>query len=121
MPPQQGQFYQPGNGQPYQNPMGYGPMQVPPPVQGAPSAKPKKNMAGLVVGILCAAAVVLVIVIGVLVSRSLLGGGGPQRQLAKGIANMAQEMAAYQSSVAEDIGLDAINQLKDRSEERRGG
>ncbi len=114
VPPQQGQFYQPGNGQPYQNPMGYGPMQVPPPVQGAPSAKPKKNMAGLVVGILCAAAVVLVIVIGVLVSRSLLGGGGPQRQLAKGIANMAQEMAAYQSSVAEDIGLDAINQLKDK-------
>ena len=114
VPPQQGQFYQPGNGQPYQNPMGYGPMQVPPPVQGAPSAKPKKNMSGLVVGILCAAAVVLVIVIGVLVSRSLLGGGGPQRQLAKGIANMAQEMAAYQSSVAEDIGLDAINQLKDK-------
>ncbi len=114
VPPQQGQFYQPGNGQPYQNPMGYGPMQVPPPVQGAPSAKPKKNMAGLVVGILCAAAVVLVIVIGVLVSRSLLGGGGPQRQLTKGIANMAQEMAAYQSSVAEDIGLDAINQLKDK-------
>lgn len=114
VPPQQGQFYQPGNGQPYQNPMGYGPMQVPPPVQGAPSAKPKKNMAGLVVGILCVAAVVLVIVIGVLVSRSLLGGGGPQRQLAKGIANMAQEMAAYQSSVAEDIGLDAINQLKDK-------
>jgi len=114
VPPQQGQFYQPGNGQPYQNPMGYGPMQVPPPIQGAPSAKPKKNMAGLVVGILCAAAVVLVIVIGVLVSRSLLGGGGPQRQLAKGIANMAQEMAAYQSSIAEDIGLDAINQLKDK-------
>lgn len=105
-------------GQPNQNsmgfgPMGFGPMQVPPPVQGAPAAKPKKNKAGLVVGILCAAAVVIVIAIGILVTKSLFGGGGPQKQLAKGIANMAKEMAAYQSSVAEDIGLDAINQLKD--------
>ncbi|MDE6939358.1 MAG: hypothetical protein K2P40_00205, partial [Lachnospiraceae bacterium] len=111
--PQPGQFGQPGYfGQPGQNAMGGGPMQVPPPVQGAPAGKPRKNKAGLVVGILCAAAVVIFIGIGVLVSKSLLVGG-PKRQLAKGIANMAKEMAVYQSSVAEDIGLVELNKLKD--------
>ena len=137
MPMQQGSFQQAGNGQPMnggqpnyngqpmnggqpnyygqpnQNTMGFGPMQVPPPVQGTPAPKPKKNAAGLIVGILCAAAVIIVIAIGVLVGKSLLGGGGPRQQLAKGIANMTREMAAYQSSIAEDIGLDAISELKD--------
>lgn len=111
--PQPGQFGQPGYyGQPGQGAMGGGPMQVSPPVQGAPAGKHGKNKAGLVVGILCAAAVVIFIGIGVLVSKSLLGGG-PKRQLAKGFANMAKEMAAYQSSVAEDIGLVELNKLKD--------
>ena len=143
IPMQQGQFYQPGNGQPNygsqpnyngqpgngsqpnyngqpnyggqpnQNPMGFGPVQVPPPVQGAPAAKPKKNKAGLIVGILCAAAVIIVIAIGVLAGKALLGGG-PRKQLAKGITNMTREMAAYQSSVAEDIGLEAIRKLRDK-------
>ncbi len=111
--PQPGQFGQPGYyGQPGQGAMGGGPMQVSPPVQGASAGKHGKNKAGLVVGILCAAAVVIFIGIGVLVSKSLLGGG-PKRQLAKGFANMAKEMAAYQSSVAEDIGLVELNKLKD--------
>ncbi len=90
-----------------------GPMQVPPPIQGAPPEKPKKKKgAGLVVGILCAAAVVIVIAIGALAVKSLLGGD-PKKQLAKGMANMAKEMAAYQSSVAGDIGLDELNRLKE--------
>lgn len=112
-PMPQGQFYQAGNGQPGQNPMGFGPMQVPPPVQGAPAARPKKNHAGLVVGILCAAAVVIVVAIGALAAKSFLGGGGPEKQLAKGFANMGREMAAYQSSVAKDIGLADLNRLKE--------
>lgn len=111
-PMPQGQFYQAGNGQPGQNPMGFGPMQVPPPVQGAPAAKPKKNHAGLIVGILCAAAVVIVVAIGALAAKSLLGGSDPKKQLAKGIANMTKEMAAYQGSVAGDIGLVELNKLK---------
>lgn len=93
-----------------QNP--YGPIQDPPPMQGAPEAKPKKNGAGVVVGILCAAAVVLVIAAGVLLARSLAGGNA-QQQLAKGIANMAKEMAAYQGAVAGDIGIAELNQLKE--------
>lgn len=111
--PQPGQFYQSGSGQPNQNPMGFGPIQVPPPVQGAPAARPKKRKTGLIVGILCAAAVVIVIVTGILVSRSLLGGGDPRKQLARGVANMTKEMAAYQSSVAEDIGLAELTKLKE--------
>ncbi|MDE5698253.1 MAG: hypothetical protein K2I96_12730 [Lachnospiraceae bacterium] len=110
---QPGQFYQSGNGQPDQNPMGFGPMQVSPPVQGAPEAKPKKSKTGPVVGILCAAAVVIVIVIGILAVRSFLGGGDPRKQLARGIANMTKEMAAYQSSIAGDIGLAELNKLKE--------
>jgi len=99
-------------GQPSANPMGFGPMQGALPVQGAPPAKPKKNKAGLVVGILCAAAVVIVIVMGVLITKSLFGND-PEKQLAKGIANMTEEMAAYRSSAAEDIGIVELNQLKD--------
>lgn len=111
---QPGYYGQPVNGgQPGQNQMGFGPMQVPPPVQGAPAGKPKKNAAGLVVGILCAAAVVIVIVIGALAAKALLGGNSPEKQLAKGIANMTKEMAAYQGSVAGDLGLDALYELAD--------
>ncbi len=125
VPMQSGQFYQPGNGQPNyygqplnggqpnQNLMEFGPVQVPPPVQGAPAVKTKKNNTGIVAGILCAAAVVIAIVIGALAVKSLFGNGGPRQQLAKGIANMTKEMAAYRSSVADDIGLDALNKLKD--------
>ncbi|MDE7030656.1 MAG: hypothetical protein K2P63_11940 [Lachnospiraceae bacterium] len=94
-----------------QNPMGFGPMQAVPPIQGAPAAKPKKNKTGLIVGVLCAAAVVIVIGAGVLLAKSLLGGS-PKKQLAKGFANMTREMAAYQSSVAQDVGLEEFNRLK---------
>lgn len=104
-PVQQGQCDQP-------NMMGFGPMQVPPSVQGAPASKPKKKKTGFLVGLLCAAAVLIVIGVGALAVKSLLGGSAEQ-QLAKGIANMALEMAAYQNSVAEDIGLDALDNLKD--------
>lgn len=105
VPPQ----VQPGNGQPGMNPMGFGPMQVPPPVQGAPAGKPRKNGAGIIVGILCAAAVVIVIAIGVLAVRSFLGGN-PQKQLAMGIQNMEKEMEAYQSKIAESIGWTKLNE-----------
>ncbi|MDE6621053.1 MAG: hypothetical protein K2K74_11315 [Lachnospiraceae bacterium] len=98
-----------------QNPMGFGPIQVPPPIQGVPEAKPKKKKTGLVAGVLCAAAVVIAIAAGGLFFKSLLGGGDPRAQLAKGMANMAQEMAAYQGAVAEDIDFTALNQLKDTS------
>lgn len=101
------------HGQPVQNPMGFGPMQVPPSVQGAPAAKPKKNFAGLIVGILCAAAVVIVIVVGALAAKVFLGGTSPEKQLAQGFAIMTEEMAAYQSPFAEEIGLDALNKLRD--------
>lgn len=118
--PQPGQFYSSMNSQPMgqnpynqpnQNPMGFGPMQIVPPIQGAPAAKPRKNKSGLIVGILCAAAVVIVIGVGALLAKSLLGRS-PQQQLARGFANMAKEMAAYQSSVAQDIGLVELNRLK---------
>ena len=92
------------------NPMGFGPIQVPPPIQGAPAVKPKKSKAGLIVGILCAAAVVIVVAIGVLLSKALLGGDA-KSQLAKGMANMTKEMAAYRSSIAEDIGLSELYKL----------
>lgn len=47
-------------------PMGFGPVQTPPPIQGAPTPKPEKKRTGLVAGLLCAAAVVIVIAVGVL-------------------------------------------------------
>lgn len=65
-------------------------------------------------GILCAAAVVIMIVIGALAAKALLGGDSPEKQLAKGFANMTREMAAYQSSVAEDIGLEALTERKEK-------
>ncbi len=123
-------FYQPENSQPMgqnpyiqpmdgnlmnQNPAGFGPIQVPPPILGVPESKPEKKKTGLVVGVLCAVAVLIVIAAGGLLFKSLLGGGDPRAQLAKGMANMAKEMAAYQSSVARDIDFAALNQLKDTS------
>lgn len=93
------------------NPMSFGPIQDPPPIQGAPVVKPKKSRTGLAVGILCAAAVVIVVAIGVLLSKALLGKDA-KSQLAKGMANMTKEMAAYRSSVAEDIGLSELYKLK---------
>ena len=93
-------------------PMGFGPVQTPPPIQGAPALKPQKRRNGLVAGILCVAAVLIVIVVGVMLSKILLGGGA-KAQLAKGFANMAKEMAAYQSSIAEDIGLTSIHKIKE--------
>ena len=92
-------------------PMGFGPVQTPPPIQGAPALKPQKRRNGLVAGILCVAAVLIVIVVGVMLSKILLGGGA-KAQLAKGFANMAKEMAAYQSSIAEDIGLTSLHKIK---------
>ena len=93
-------------------PMGFGPVQTPPPIQGAPALKPQKRRNGLVAGILCVAAVLIVIVVSVMLSKILLGGGA-KAQLAKGFANMAKEMAAYQSSIAEDIGLTSIHKIKE--------
>ncbi|MDE7478712.1 MAG: hypothetical protein K2M91_12340 [Lachnospiraceae bacterium] len=94
-----------------QNPMGYGPIQDAPLVQGAPVPRQKKNKSGFVVGMLCAAAVLIVIVVVALLTKSLFGGDAKQ-QLVKGLANMAKEMTAYQSSIAEDIGLVELNKLK---------
>lgn len=105
-PPQQGSYYQQGSGQPMNNPpMGFGPVQTPPPVQGAPVPRQKKRRTGLIAGVLCAAAVAIFIVVGVLLSKALFGGGGAKAQLAKGFANMAMETAAYRSAVAEDLSL----------------
>ncbi len=87
-------------------------MQTPPPVQGAPVPKQKKRRTGLIAGVLCAAAVAIFIVVGVLLSKALFGGGGAKAQLAKGFANMAMETAAYRSAVAEDLGLSALNKMK---------
>lgn len=120
VPPQPGFYGQPVNGndmnfnsQPANgNLMGGGPMQISPPIQGAPAEKQKKNHANLIVGILCAAAVVIFVAIGVLVTKSLFGGDDARTQLAKGMANMAKEMAAYQSLVVEDIGFAELGQLK---------
>lgn len=113
--PQQGSFYQQGSGQPMNTPMGFGPVQTPPPVQGAPVPKQKKRRTGLIAGVLCAAAVAIFIVVGVLLSKALFGGGGAKAQLAKGFANMAMETAAYRSAVAEDLGLSALNKMKAES------
>ncbi len=103
--PQQGPYYQQGN-------MGFGPVQSPPPVQGAPEPKPKKRRTGLAAGILCAAAVVIFLSVGVLLSKALFGGGGAKAQLAKGFANMGKEMAAYRGFIAKDLGLEAVSQMK---------
>jgi hypothetical protein len=112
-PPQQGSYYQQGSGQPMNNPpMGFGPVQTPPPVQGAPVPRQKKRRTGLIAGVLCAAAVAIFIVVGVLLSKALFGGGGAKAQLAKGFANMAMETAAYRSAVAEDLGLASLNKMK---------
>lgn len=94
-----------------ENAMGFGPVQSPPPVQGAPAPKPKKKKTGLIAGLLCAAAVVIAIGVGVLLVKSLFGDNA-KNQLAKGFANMAKEMDAYQDSVAEDIGFAELNKLK---------
>ena len=91
--------------------MGFGPVQAPPPAQGAPVPKPKKKKTGLIAGLLCAAAVVIVIGVGVLLVKSLFGDDA-KNQLARGFANMTKEMAAYQNSVAEDIGLVELNKRK---------
>lgn len=91
--------------------MGFGPVQPAPPVQGAPTPKPKKKKTGLIAGLLCAAAVVIVIGVGVLLVKSLFGDNA-KNQLAKGFAIMTKEMAAYQNSVAEDIGFAELNELK---------
>lgn len=103
--PQQGPYYQQGN-------MGFGPVQSPPPVQGAPAPKPKKRRTGLAAGILCVAAVVIFLAVGVLMSKALFGGGGAKAQLAKGFANMGKEMAAYRGFIAKDLGLEAVSQMK---------
>jgi hypothetical protein len=92
--------------------MGFGPVQTPPPVQGAPVPRQKKRRTGLIAGVLCAAAVAIFIVVGVLLSKALFGGGGAKAQLAKGFANMAMETAAYRSAVAEDLGLASLNKMK---------
>lgn len=104
----QAAFQPQGSGQP----MGFGPIQTPPPIQGAPVPRPKKKRSGLLAGILCAAAVIIVIAVGAMLFRTLFGGGGAKAQLAKGFANMTKEMAAYRSLIAEDIGLTAINKMK---------
>ena len=91
--------------------MGFGPVQAPPPAQGAPAPKPKKKKTGLIAGLLCAAAVVIVIGVGVLLVKSLFGDDA-KNQLARGFANMTKEMAAYQNSVAEDIGIVELNKRK---------
>lgn len=91
--------------------MGLAPVQAPPPVQGEPTSKPKKKKTGLIAGVLCAAAVVIAIGVGVLLVKSLFGDNA-KSQLARGFANMAKEMTAYQSSVAEDIGFVELNKLR---------
>ncbi len=91
--------------------MGFGSVQNPPPVQGAPASRPKKKKTGLIAGLLCAAAVVIAIGVSVLLVKSLFGDNA-KNQLAKGFANMAKELAAYQNSVVADIGLIELNQQK---------
>lgn len=91
--------------------MGFGSVQNPPPVQGAPASRPKKKKTGLIAGLLCAAAVVIAIGVSVLLVKSLFGDNA-KNQLAKGFANMAKELAAYQNSVVTDIGLIELNQQK---------
>ncbi len=91
--------------------MGFGSVQNPPPVQGAPASRPKKKKTGLIAGLLCAAAVVIAIGVSVLLVKSLFGDNA-KNQLARGFANMTKEMAAYQNSVAEDIGFVELNKLK---------
>lgn len=108
------QLTKPSAMEPAPNPMGFSPVQAPPPIQGAPPEKPKKNRTGLVAGILCAAAVVIVIVAGVFVLKSLLGRD-PRAQLAKAMANMTEEMASYQSSAVRDIGLAELGKLRDET------
>ncbi len=60
---------------------GFGPMQAPPPIQGAPASKPKKKKTGLIAGILCVAAIVIVIGTGVLLAKSILGGDGKNQHV----------------------------------------
>ncbi|MDE7323448.1 MAG: hypothetical protein K2N73_12175 [Lachnospiraceae bacterium] len=108
---QQGGYQTNYNGQPMNPgyPMnGYQPnyngQQVP------PYAQPKKRKTGLVIGIAAAAVIVVTAAAGVLFSKSLFGGGAKQ-QLAKGMMNMSKEMAAYSSSIYQDIDIAALRKL----------
>lgn len=80
------------------------------PSQEPQYAKPKKGKAGLVVGIIAAAAVVLIAAIGILFTKSF--SRSPEKQLAKGMAIMAKEMKAYSGLVSEDIDFDALGKLR---------
>lgn len=78
--------------------------------QAVPYAQPKKRKTGLIIGISVAAVLVVAVSAGVVLSKSLFGGGAKQ-QLAKGMLNMTKEMEAYSGSISKEIDIDALQKL----------
>lgn len=78
--------------------------------QAVPYAQPKKRKTGLIVGISVAAALVVAVAAGVVLSKPLFGGGAKQ-QLAKGMLNMTKEMEAYSGSISKEIDINALQKL----------
>lgn len=96
----------------YSGQPGYYGIPQPNPGQGLQYAKPKKNKAGLIIGIFAVAAVLFVVFAGLLFSRIL--ARSPKKQLAKGFANMVKEMQAYNTSLSEDIDFAALAKLRNQ-------
>ncbi|MBO5030311.1 MAG: hypothetical protein J6D08_00245 [Lachnospiraceae bacterium] len=79
------------------------------PVQLQP-VKPKKRKTGLFAGMIAAAAVILVIVICVFLSKSRFDGN-PEEQLAKGMEIMSEELDAYSNSAFQENALTAFSEI----------
>ena len=72
--------------------------------------KPKKRKAGVIAGMIAAAAVILVIVICVFLSKSRFDGN-PEEQLAKGMEMMSEELDAYSNSAFQENALTAFSEI----------
>ncbi len=69
---------------------------------------PKKSKAGIIFAVAAVVAVVLVGVLAWRVFRDPLAGTDPQKLYEQGMDIMAKEMETYNSSISEDIGFDEI-------------
>lgn len=77
--------------------------------------KPKKKGVAIFVGIMAAIAAALIIVLVVFFSRTLFTGKNPKEQVKKGMEDMVREMEDYKSSISEDIGIDALEKLRENT------
>ncbi len=85
---------------------------VPGQMQNSQGPKPKKKMAGVMIGILAVASVALIVVLGSILSKTLFRKEDPKVLVEKGMENMTLEMEAYTSSIAEEIGVEALETFR---------